>query len=64
MPLSGSFPITDTKKYQNRIDDIEGRCDAIKREIGNGAVFWVYASNKDFDGNQMSGGKYYLYIGY
>lgn len=64
MPMSGNFPQITEKDREYYESGIQTRCNRIKREIGDGATFWVYASNLNFDGNPMSKGRYYLYIGY
>lgn len=47
-------------KYLER--DIKDQCQILKND--GIEEFWVYASNKDFDGNPLPKGEYYLYIGY
>lgn len=60
-PIIIRTPVVGDNKISMREEDIRVSLNRIKRE--GFTSFWVQASNEDFDGNPMSGGKHYLYIG-
>lgn len=61
MPTIITAPVVGNYKISYKEKEIRDALNLMKRE---GSIsFWVQASNEDFDGNPMSGGKHYLYIG-